>query len=475
MGAPPGGASAVPCRLLPVGHGSFQVTPAPSSMATTESATTQPSAMLRVFTQRKMAAILFLGLSSGVPLFLTSRTLQAWMTVEGVDLTTIGLFSLVSLPYSLKFLWAPALDRYVPPLLGRRRGWLVVLQLALLLSIAAMALHDPRRGLELLAFNAVLIAFFSASTDVVFDAYKVDVLDEREMGAGAAIGVLGYRIALIITGSLALVLADQMPWPTVYLLLAFLMLVGVAAAFWAPEPVIGERPPASLREAVVDPFVEFFRRTGPLWGVLILAFVIFYQLPDRFAQNMATPFLLQIGFTQTEVGAIQGGIGMASTIVGVLAGGAVIAALGINRSVWIFAALQILSNLAYHWISLVGDDRGVLVVAVILENVSGGMVTAVFVAYMMSLSSRRFSATQFALLSSMMTAARDVIVTPAGAVAEATGWPTFFLLTLATGLPALLLLPMLVPWGQEHPRGSAHHTGVVLEDGELKGPAVEER
>ncbi|MBW3630147.1 MAG: AmpG family muropeptide MFS transporter [Gemmatimonadetes bacterium] len=422
-----------------------------------------------------MAAILLLGFSSGIPLYLTSQTLQAWMTVEGVDLTTIGLFSLVSLPYSLKFLWAPVMDRYVPPLLGRRRGWLVITQIALLLSIGAMSFHDPSQALQLLAFNAILIAFFSASTDVVFDAYKVDVLDEREMGAGAATGVLGYRIALIVTGSLALVLADRMPWPTVYLLLAALMLVGIAAAFWAPEPVTSEAAPASLREAVVDPFIEFFRRTGLGWGMLILSFVIFYQLPDRFGQNMATPFLLQIGFSQTEVGAIRGGIGIVATIGGVLAGGAVIAALGINRSVWLFAALQILSNLVYYWIAMVGDDRSVLVIAIVIENIAGGMSTAAFVAYMMSLSSRRFSATQFALLTSMMTAARDVIVTPAGAVADATGWPTFFLLTLVTGLPALLLLPMLVPWNSEHPRGAALHTGVVEEEpGVIRGPAVDE-
>lgn len=430
--------------------------------------------VLQVFTQKKMAAILLLGFASGLPLFLVQRTLQAWMTVEGVDLGTIGLFSLVLLPYSLKFLWAPILDRYVPPFLGRRRGWLIITQVALILSIGAMALQDPERGLQLLAFNALLIAFFSASQDIVFDAYRIDVLDEREMGAGAAIGVLGYRIALLITGSLALVLADQMPWPLVYLLMAALMLIGIASAIWAPEPVLEERLPTTLRETVVEPFTDFFRRTGLGFGLLVLFFIVFYQMPDRFGQAMATPFLLEVGFTQTELGAIQGGIGLGATIIGVLLGGAVIAVIGINRSVWLFALLQILSNLAYYWITLVGDNRSVLVVAIILENLSGGMVTAVFVAYLMSLSSRRFSATQYALLSSFMAAARDVISAPAGQIAESTGWPLYFLLTLAIGIPALVLLPVLVPWNAEHPRGGAHHTGVVLDDGELRGPAVEE-
>jgi MFS transporter, PAT family, beta-lactamase induction signal transducer AmpG len=439
----------------------------------TEVADDRSPSMLRVFGQPKMAAILFLGFSSGLPFFLTNRTLQAWMTVEGVDLTTIGLFSLVTLPYSLKFLWAPLIDRYVPPFLGRRRGWLVVTQIGLLLTIGAMGLQDPSRTLQLLAFNAVLIAFFSASQDVVFDAYRIDVLDEREMGAGAALGVLGYRIALIVTGSLAFILADRMPWPVVYLMMAGLMLVGVIAAVRAPDPV-DETPPRSIAEAVVNPFVDFFQRTGLGWGVLILLFIIFYQLPDRFAQNMATPFLLQIGFSQTEIGAIQGGIGIGATIVGVLAGGAVVAKLGLNRSVWIVAALQILSNLAYYWIAITGANELILVVAIIVENVAGGMVTAVFVALLMSLCSKRFSATQYALLSSLMAAARDVIVAPAGRVAEMTGWPVFFLLTLVVGIPALALLPVLVPWGGEAPRGAAVHTGEVrTAEGEIEAPAAD--
>src|SRR5690606_20499136 len=232
---------------------------------------------------------------------------------------------------------------------------------------AGMSLHDPSRGLQLLAFNAILIAFFSASQDVVFDAYKVDALDEREMGAGAAVGVLGYRIALLVTGSVALILADQIPWPTVYLLIAILMVIGIGAAIWAPEPVV-ESPPTSFMRVVTDSFAEFFRRTGGLWGVLILVFILFYQLPDRFAANMATPFFLQIGFSQTEVGAIQGGIGLLATIVGVLAGGAIIAGLGINRSLWIFGVIQILTNLAYFWIANVGAEREILVIAIIVEN-----------------------------------------------------------------------------------------------------------
>jgi PAT family beta-lactamase induction signal transducer AmpG len=430
---------------------------------TTHDPRVREHSMLSVFTQRKMAAILLLGFGSGLPLYLTNRTLQAWMTIEGVDLSTIGLFSLVSLPYSLKFLWAPLFDRYVPPLLGRRRGWLLVTQILLLLAIAAMGFQDPQRTLQALALNAVLIAFFSASQDTVVDGYKVDVLAEREMGAGAAIGVLGYRIAMLVVASGAFVLADRMPWSTVYVLISLLMLVAVAGTFMAPEPVIPERTPQTLGEAVVVPFAEFFRRTGPIWAPVILLFVICYQLPDRFGQIMATPFLLQTGFTQTEIGAIQGGVGLGATIVGVIVGGAIIARLGLNRSVWVFFALQILSNLAYYWIAVTGASRSRLITAIVVENVSGGLVTAVFVGFMMSLCSRRFSATQYALLTSLMAFARDLIVAPAGRLAEITGWPTFFLLTIVVGIPALILLPLVVPWGSEHPRGAAAHTGIVEE------------
>ena len=429
----------------------------------TQASDTHP--IVRVFTQRKMAAILLLGFSSGLPLYLTNRTLQAWMTLENVDLGTIGMFSLVTLPYSLKFLWAPLFDRYIPPFLGRRRGWLLVTQILLMLAIAAMGLQDPGRSLQLLAFNTILIAFFSASQDIVVDGYKVDVLDEREMGAGAAIGVLGYRIAMLVVGSLAFVLADRMPWSTVYVLIALLTLVGVAGTLLAPEPKLDEQRPQTLGEAVVKPFGEFFSRTGVLWGILILLFILFYQLPDRFGIGLVTPFLLATGVTQTEIGAVQGGIGLASTIVGVLVGGAVIATLGINRSIWLFFGLQIASNLAYYWIAIGGDaDRTRFIIATIIENLSGGMVTAGFVAFMMTLCSRRFAVTQYALLSSLMAAARDTIVAPAGRIAESMGWPSFFLFTMAVGLPALLLLPFITPWNRENPRGAAEHTGAVEEE-----------
>jgi PAT family beta-lactamase induction signal transducer AmpG len=412
-----------------------------------------------VFGQRKMVALVFLGFASGLPLFLTSRTLQAWMTQEGVDLTTIGLFSLVALPYSLKFFWAPFVDRFIPPFLGRRRGWLVITQVLLLISIAAMALHDPRTGLQMLAVNAILIAFFSASQDIVGDAYRADVLAEREMGAGASTWVLGYRIGMIVAGSLAFVLADRVDWPVVYALMGFLMIVGIVTAVLAPEPVLRDAPPQSLYDAVVLPFAEFFRRTGVALGLGLLVFITIYRYPDGLSKNMSTPFLLQLGFSQTEIGIVLGGIGLGATIVGVIVGGALVSWIGLNRSLWVIAVLGAVTNLVYYGLALAGRDSGIMLTAVIIENVADGMGAAVLLGLLMSLCEKRFSATQFALLSSLLGVSRDILVAPAGAFVEALSWPTFWLVTVLAVIPAMALLPWIAPWNGAAPRGAALHTG----------------
>lgn len=397
-----------------------------------------------------MAALLLLGFSSGLPLFLTSKTLQAWLTDEQVSLTAIGLFSLVGLPYSLKFLWSPLVDRYVPPFLGRRRGWLVITQAALLVAIAAMALVNPKQALQPLAILCLVIAFLSATQDIAVDAYRTDILEELEMGSGAAINVLGYRIALLLTGGLALVLADQLPWPTVYLLMSALMIVGLVTAVRAPEPILRDRPPESLADAVRLPFIEFFQRSGWLQGVSILVFIVLYKLGDALVGNMSTPFLLQTGFSKTAVGTVQGGLGLLATIVGVLAGGGILAKIGINRSLWVFGGLQAISNLTYYFLAQVGQNYQFMVVAINIENFCAGLGTAAFVAFLMSLCNQRFSATQYALLSSLFAVGRDVLSAPAGKLAELTGWPGFFLVSLVIALPGLLLLPVFAPWNALH-------------------------
>ena len=419
--------------------------------------------IFELFGQRKMAALALLGFASGLPLFLTERTLQAWMTKSNVDLTTIGLFALVTLPYTLKFLWAPFMDRYVPPILGRRRGWLLITQVLLLISIFAMSLHDPTRGLQLLAFNAVLIAFFSASQDIVGDAYRTDVLREREMGAGAAMWVVGYRVALIVTGSFAFIMADRIGWPAVYMALSALMLVGIVTDFFAPEPVLRDAPPQSLTDAVVLPFKEFFQRSGLGTGIFILLFIVLYRYADWLAQTMATPFFLQTGFSQTEVGVVVGGIGLAATIVGVLIGGVVIAKIGLNKSLWVVLGIQAVTNLMYYLLALRGKSTAMLTSAIVVENLAYGLVTASLLGYLMSVCNKRFSATQFALLSSLAAASRSIIVAPAGKWAEMMGWPMFFIFTIAMAVPALVMLPWIAPWSGEAPRGAAEHSGETTE------------
>src|SRR5688500_13056855 len=412
-----------------------------------------------------MAALLVLGFASGLPFYLTSTTLQAWMTQANVDLTTIGLFSLVGLPYSLKFFWAPLLDRYVPPFLGRRRGWLVITQVLLLIAIASMSLHDPALGLRLLAFNAILIAFLSATQDVAGDAYRTDVLHHREMGAGAAIWVLGYRIALLLTGFLAFVLADHLPWTTVYLILSALMLIGVIAAVFAPEPALDDAPPRSLAEAVILPFNEFFTRSGLLRGLLVLLFIVLYKYSVSLVIVFGTPFLLQADYTLTEIGVVRRGGGLVATIVGAHAGGAVLARIAVNLTLWTVAVLQAVSNLGYYLLAVTAKSSTMLFGVIVVENFIGGHATAALLAFMMMMCNKRFSATQFALLSSLVAASRDLLTAPSGGIAEATGWPSFFLISIAAGLPSLLMLPFIAPWTRDTPIGAASHTGETTDAG----------
>ncbi|NJM72357.1 MAG: AmpG family muropeptide MFS transporter [Scytonema sp. RU_4_4] len=395
-----------------------------------------------------MAALVLLGFSSGLPFLLTGSTLKAWMTGENINLGTIGWFSLVSLPYSLKFLWSPMLDRYKLPILGRRRGWLIVTQIALIVAIALMAGQQPGTALQLLAINAIAIVFLSATQDIVADAYRTDVLEPLEVGAGAGLFVSGYRVAIIVAGALALILADHLPWKSVYLLMALFMAIGIFGTLLAPEPK-KVTPPDSLVQAVILPFGEFFQRLGVYQALLSLAFIVLYKLGDAFLSNMSTPFLLKTGFTKTDIGAIQLGMGSIATIVGALAGGSILSKIGINRSLWVFGFLQALSNLVYFFLAVLGQNYQFMVIAINVENFCGGLGTAAFLGFLMSLCNQRFSATQFALLSSLMAVSRDILAAPAGAIAEMTGWQMFFLISIAVALPGLLLLPLFAPWNQK--------------------------
>ncbi|PLR51911.1 muropeptide MFS transporter AmpG [Chimaeribacter arupi] len=397
------------------------------------------SRTLSLFTQRNSVVMLLLGFASGLPLALTSGTLQAWMTVENVDLKTIGFFSLVGQAYVFKFFWSPLMDRYTPPFLGRRRGWLLLTQLLLIGAIFAMGFMQPARDLWWLAALAVAVAFLSASQDIVFDAYKTDLLNAEQRGAGAAVSVLGYRLAMLISGGLALWLADRyLGWQATYWLMAALMLVGVVTTLRAPEPDTHAGVPRTLEQAIMAPLRDFFGRNNA-W--LILCLIVLYKMGDAFAGSLSTTFLIRgVGFEAGEVGLVNKTLGLAATIVGALYGGAVMQRLSLFRALLIFGLLQAVSNAGY-WLLAITDKHLIsMAVAIFFENLCGGMGTAAFVALLMALCNKSFSATQFALLSALSAVGRVYVGPVAGWFVEAHGWPLFYLFSIVAAVPGLLLL-----------------------------------
>ena len=397
-------------------------------------------AVSKLYTSRRVAPLLALGFASGLPLALTGGTLQAWATVEQVSLQQIGFLTLVGTAYTLKFLWAPLVDRYAPPWLGRRRGWMVLMQVLLALGILAMGWLSPGQNLLPLALIAVFVAFCSATQDIAFDAYRSDVLHKDERGAGAALSVLGYRLAMLVSGGLALILADQwLGWGATYMLMGGLMLLAALASFWAPEPEVPAQTPRSLTQAVIEPFNEFFSRPE---AVTVLVLIVLYKLGDAFAGALSTTFLIRAaGYTATEVGTVNKLLGLAATIVGALAGGALMAWLGLYRSLLLFGVLQAISNLGFWLISVGPHSIWLMAAGVGIENLCGGMGTAAFVALLMGLCNQQFSATQFALLSALSAVGRTYLAGPlTPPLVQYAGWPTFFLLTVLIALPGLLLL-----------------------------------
>ncbi|HXF94353.1 MAG TPA: MFS transporter [Nitrospiraceae bacterium] len=389
------------------------------------------------FANRRVAFMLPLGFASGLPLALTSGTLQAWLTIAGVDLRTVGIFTLVGLPYTVKFLWAPLMDRFVPPWLGRRRGWMVATQLAVAAGLTAMAATGPGDRPWMLGILALAVAFLSASLDIVFDAYRTDVLQPQERGLGAAVWVNGYRLALVVAGAVALVLADSIGWQRTYWLMAGLMAAGVVTILLSPEPADPGKPPQSLMEAVWGPITEFFSRPEAV-GFLLL--IVLYKAGDAFAATLSTAFLIGgIGFTATDVGLMRG-VGIAATLLGALVGGVAMARMGLFRALLAFGVLQAVSNLSFMALAWAGKNYPVMVAAVVFENFSGGMGTSAFVAFVMSLCDHRYTATQFALLSSLEALGRVLLGRPAAELVETVGWGQFFFVTFLVALPGLVLL-----------------------------------
>ncbi len=396
------------------------------------------SLTLKSLANRRVATIAFLGFASGLPLALAGGTLQAWMAVEGVDLKVIGIFSLVGLPYALKFLWAPLLDRYALPFLGRRRGWIFFIQIALMGLIISLGLMSPKETPWLVALFALLLTFASASQDIVFDAYRTDLLREKERGLGAAVSVTGYRIAMLVSGALALILAGPLGWRLTYLLMAGFMVIGTFATIFGPEPEKKVSPPQTLKEAVSGPLSEFFGR--PCAGAF-LSLIILYKIGDAFAGSLTTAFLIRgPGFSIAEVGTINKGLGLIATIFGALYGGVMLARMGLYRCLMIFGILQAVSNLSFMVLAYFGKVYSMMVAAVAFENLSGGMGTAAFVAFLMALCDRRYTATQFALLSALASLGRIFVGPPSGYLSDELGWVVFFFITFLAALPGLALL-----------------------------------
>ncbi len=407
-----------------------------------------------IFSGRMLVALI-MGFACGLPLLLTISVLQAWMQEEGVDLTVIGMMALVGLPYTLKFLWAPFLDRFTLPFLGRRRGWLLIFQVALIFSISGLGLTDPANNPWMVAFAAFLVTFFSASQDIVVDAYRREDFPDEELGLASSLYINGYRVGMLLASGGGLIMADRMPFSSVYIIMAACMLPGLVTTLLAHEPKITHGTPGSMREAVFDPMVEYFSRQGAIW---ILAFILFYKMGDTMAGAMTTPFYLDIGFSKTEIGTIVKLFGFWATIAGALIGGVLMLRLGINRSLWVFGFLQAISTACFAILARIGPSVAVLSGVIAFENLSSGMGTAAYAAFMASITNKKFTATQYALLTSLMGIPRVVASAPTGFFAKNLGWEGFFIACTVIAVPGMLLLLKFAPWnsGQAEKLGDSY-------------------
>jgi PAT family beta-lactamase induction signal transducer AmpG len=398
---------------------------------------------------RKMLTCIFLGFSSGMPLYVLISLVPAWLRSNDVNLATIGLFALVGLPYTWKFLWSPLMDRYKPPFLGRRRGWAVLVQLALLVSIGVLGQVDPSTSLQTIVAIVFCVALFSASQDIVIDAYRRELLADDELGTGTSIWVNAYRLSGLVPGSLALILADYMPWSVVFWVTGLFMLVGIVTTLTIKEVSDDALAPRTLREAVINPFVEFFSRDGLMAGLAILAFLFLYKLGDNMATALATPFYLDMGYSLSEIGSVAKVAGLWASIAGGTLGGIIMLKLNINRALWLFGFVQMFTILPFVWLSQAGHTLMGLFVVVSGEYLGVGLGAVALTAFMARETSKAFTATQFALFSSFIAVPRTLANASTGFIVEAVGWTQFFVICTLAAIPGMLLLLKVAPWTEK--------------------------
>ena len=398
---------------------------------------------------RRMLICVFTGLASGMPLYVLFQLVPVWLSEGGVSLVEIGLFSLVGIPYTWKFLWAPMMDRWVPPFLGRRRGWMLMTQVALLLSIGVLGMYEPAQSTWLIAWLAVAVAFFSASQDVVLDAYRREILPDEELGMGNAIHVQAYRVSSLVPGSLSLILADSLPWSSVFWITAGFMSVGVIMTLVVAESKVELPPKSGLREALIAPFSEYLGRRGWSGLILVLGFMFLYKIGDNMATALAMPFYLEVGFSKTEIGLVAKHAALWPSIIGGLLGGLVMVRVGINRALWLFGVVQVASILGFAVLASTGPELWLLALVIGFEYLGVGMGTAAFTAFIARETSKMYAATQFALFTALAAVPRTLANASTGWIVEQIGWVDFFLFCTLLALPGMLLLFWVAPWRGE--------------------------
>lgn len=408
----------------------------------------------QLFTKRMLICV-FTGFASGLPLYLLFNLVPAWLRSEQVDLKTIGLFALIQFPYTWKFVWSPLLDRFALPMLGRRRGWMVLTQIGLMFVIGALGGFSPQTEMTTIVLFCTLLAFLSATQDIALDAYRRELLSDTELGLGNSVHVNAYRIAGLVPGSLSLILADHLPWNTVFIITALFMLPGVAMTLLVTEPHRAA-PPKTLREAVVEPFHEFITRQGWQSALLVLSFLFLYKLGDSMCTALATPFYLDMGYSKTDIGLIAKNAGLWPAVIGGLLGGLWMLKIGINRALWLFGVVQVMAIFGFAWLAAKGHQDSIGTAELInlawvigLEAFGVGVGTAAFVAFMARSTHAAYTATQFALFTSLMAVPRTFANAATGWLVEWLGWTHFFFLCVLLAIPGMLLLFKVAPWHEE--------------------------